>query len=233
MKQLHNKHKGSTVWIVGSDPTLDKYPNDFLDNELAITLHMAYIKFPKAKYHHFNEYDRLEFLKKEYPKIKKKSILVAMPFYNRTLEESQELMKDISKTYSFNLHPYPPNNNREDIMSKVGFDFMANKVKEAIKGNTDFGGYGTCLHAALYNAILMGATTINLIGNGHESKHGADHFGKVEKLDKVMRPQASDFSAPTRAPYMKRGTEAIIEGCGKLKIKVNWFKSHDEAVSYV
>ena len=72
IKKLHNKHKDKPIWIVGSDHSLDVYPDGFLDGEIAITLHLAYLKFPKATYHHFNEYDRLDYLIKNYPKIKEK-----------------------------------------------------------------------------------------------------------------------------------------------------------------
>ncbi|HRR03510.1 MAG TPA: hypothetical protein P5286_11480, partial [Treponemataceae bacterium] len=52
--------EGQDVWIVGSDPTLDGYPDDFLKDKTAMTLHLAHLKFPSATIRYTSEYDRSE-----------------------------------------------------------------------------------------------------------------------------------------------------------------------------
>jgi hypothetical protein len=62
IKRLYMKHRGESVWIVGSDPSLSNYPDNFLDNKNGITLHLAHLKFPNVTYRYSSEYDRSEYL---------------------------------------------------------------------------------------------------------------------------------------------------------------------------
>jgi len=55
INELHQKYLNKPIWVVGSDPSLEDYPDNFLDNKLSITLHLAYLKFPNATYRYFNE----------------------------------------------------------------------------------------------------------------------------------------------------------------------------------
>ena len=48
--ELHRRHEDTPIWIAGSDPTLDQYPDDFWEGKVGITLHLAHIKFPYATY---------------------------------------------------------------------------------------------------------------------------------------------------------------------------------------
>jgi len=64
---LHLRHAGEPIWIAGTDTSLDDYPDDFFENKIGITLHLAHLKFPRATYRYFNEYDRVEFLLREDP----------------------------------------------------------------------------------------------------------------------------------------------------------------------
>ena len=227
--KLHNKHKNQPIWITGSDPSLDTYPDNFLDNKIGITLHLAAIKFPKTTYRHFNEYDRFAYCKKNVSNFLEKKNIVAIPFYERSKEESLKLVKDAKQVYYFKLKPYPPDGKRDDVFTKEGRNFMEKKVVEAKNAESiEYGGFGTCLHTCLFMAILMGGNPINLIGNNHESKDGKDHFNEAEKIDIKMRPSAVDFSGPTRAPVMKAGTNAIIKACKKYGIIVNWHKKYEK-----
>jgi len=62
IKRLYMKHRGESIWIVGSDPSLSNYPDSFLDDKNGITLHLAHLKFPNATYRYSSEYDRSEYL---------------------------------------------------------------------------------------------------------------------------------------------------------------------------
>ena len=69
---LHRKHKNKPIWIAGSGPSLDDYPDNFLDGKIAITLHLAYLKFPDTTYRLANEYDRVNWFKSNRPEYLKK-----------------------------------------------------------------------------------------------------------------------------------------------------------------
>lgn len=230
ISDLHKKHLDQEMWVIGSDPTLEDYPDNFLDGKLGMTLHLAAMKFPKATYKFFNEYDRLRFLSERDPSILKDQLICCYPFFNRTKEETIALAGDGENTYYLIDSPYPPNGIPQEIFNDVGFNYMRDLAKGAREATTiTFGANGTCLHNGLYAAIMMGCNPINIIGCSHGAVKGKEHFGEVNDIDKEMRPQTASFSDPTRGPRMTRGTEAIIEGCKNMGVVVNWYKTYEEA----
>ena len=226
--ELHNKYKNKEIWVVGSDPTLEDYPDNFLDNKLAITVHLAYIKFPNVTYQYFNEKDRFVFLKEKYPEILDKVNIFGYPFYNRTKEESDEAIGMASKkAYYLDLKPYPPNGNSNAILSDSGPNAMRRMVADAVKATSNaFGGHGTCIHPCMYVAIMMGCNPINLIGANFRAAKGKEHFGNANKIDHDMRPTTPSFTG-YRGTRMTRGLNAIIMGCKDFGIKVNWIEKYD------
>jgi len=47
---LRDTKKDSTFWIIGSDPNLDLYPDDFFDDKLSIAISVSCIAFPNSTY---------------------------------------------------------------------------------------------------------------------------------------------------------------------------------------
>ena len=226
--KLHNRYLNEPVWVVGSDPTLDEYPDNFLDNKVGVTLHMAALKFPKSTYRFFNEFDRLDYLKDKIPGIMQSQMICTMPFFGRDKETTLKLTGEGENVYYLDDFPYPPRGIPLDVYSEVGYNHMKTLVRVAKdKLGVQFGSNGTCLHNALYAVIMMGANPINIIACGHKAINGKDHFSKVNDIDKVMRPNIGSFSDPTRGNRMVKGTEAIMEGCKDLGIKVNWHKHYE------
>jgi hypothetical protein len=219
---LHDKYKDKEIWIVGSDPRLDNYANNFLDDKLSITLHLAHLKFPNATYRYANELDRVAYLKKEDPAYIDLDNIYALPFFKQsragTLEATEE------KGYYIKLKPYPPFGSRDQWLRNIETGLIAMKalVSYAKRGEKAlYGGFGTCLHACMYVAIIMGCNPINIIGCGMEAIDGKEHFKKANKVDKLMRNN-KHFSDPTRSKLYKQATQAIINGCKEEGIKVKW-----------
>jgi len=228
--ELHNKHKNQPVWIIGSDPSLDDYPDNFLDDKIGITLHLAYLKYPNATYRYFNESDRLKYLSNKDPSILEKSNIYAWPLFRKTEEFSKQLVGDAFNSYYLSLKPYPPTGiarkwvEHNDEACKC----MKERVKEARDATrTTFGGYATCLHACLYVVIMMGANPINIIGCKLERINNKEHFEVANEMDKTMRNNMHYLSEKTTT-LMQKGTQAIIDGCTELNIKVNWLKKYDD-----
>ncbi|WP_319559851.1 hypothetical protein [Marispirochaeta sp.] len=225
--ELHKKHLNKPVWIAGSDPTLGEYPDSFFDDKIGITLHMAHVKFPEASYRYANEYDRVEYLKKEYSGFSQQEHIFAWPFYGKCKKESRDLIRDMESVYHLRWMIYPPRGIRE----YVDWSFTHYKVKQARAGKSvRYGGHGTCLHGALYAAIMMGGNPINIIGAGHGKATGigdAEHFGTVNEIDQVMRPGIRSFSDPVNNVPMIEQTLAIMEGCRREGIEVNWYMRYD------
>lgn len=232
--ELYNKYKNQEIWVVGSDPTLENYPSDFLDGKLSITLHLAYIKFPNTSFHYFNEKDRFVFLKEKYPEILNKTNIFGYPFYNRSKEASDEAIgKANKKAYCLKLKPYPPNGNPSDIFNDKGLKAMKSMVSDALKGERlDYGGHGTCLHPCMYAVIMMGCNPINIIGCNFKNISGKEHFGLANKIDHDMRPATPSFTG-YRGTRMTRGLNAIISGCEENNIIVNWIENYDKKTLYI
>ena len=222
-------HKNQPIWIAGSGPSLDTYPDDFFDDKIGMTLHMAFLKFPNTTYMYANEPDRVEYLKNNHDNYRNVKHIYGYPFYGISKRESREIDHDIPNVFFFRLHPYPP----YGIRGIVDWDFTRKKVRQAIAGTAHvFGGHGTCLHGALYCAIMLGGNPINLIGAGHGMYSGGEHFGGILDIDKEMRPTAPSFSDPNNNVPMIEQTMAIIEACRREGIKVNWIKEYSESGDY-
>ena len=220
---LHRRHEKTPVWIAGSDPSLVEYPDDFFDDKTGITLHLAHIKFPRATYRYANEYDRVEFLMQKDPGFANQEHIFAWPFYGRSREESRRLVESMPHVYHLRWVIYPPRGIRE----YVGWGYTRRKVRQAGRGvSATYGGHGTCLHGALYAAVMMGGNPINLIGCGHgRVKADEEHFSSVGAVDRGMRPGIRSFSDPVRNVPMIEQTLALIDACRQQGIQVNWIRS--------
>jgi len=228
--ELHNKHKNQEVWIVGSDPSLDDYPDNFLDDKIGITLHLAYLKYPDATYRYFNEYDRLKYLSDKDSSILEKSNIYGWPLFGSNENASKILVKEALKSYYLLLKPYPPTGNVKEWMENndVALKCMKERVKEARNAErTIFGGYATCLHACLYSVIMMGANPINIIGCNLERIDDKEHFEVANEIDKKMRNNTHYLSEKT-VELMKKGAQTIIDGCNELNTEVNWIKNYND-----
>lgn len=50
VESLRGKYPNSEFWIIGSDPNLDFYPDDFFDDKLSIALNFSCLAFPNSTY---------------------------------------------------------------------------------------------------------------------------------------------------------------------------------------
>jgi hypothetical protein len=234
--ELHETLKDKELWIAGSDPSLDSYPDNFFDDTLFITLHMAYLKFPQSTFNYANEIDRVIYLNEKYPDYKHQTNIFAYPFFARSGEQSLEVIKDFTDVYHLKLVPYPPRKNPSDIFSPIGVNAMKEQVIWAKKGASNtFGGHGTCLHACLYFAIMTGANPIKIIGCNHKTINTKDHFGEVEELNLEMRknrPQYTDEQGKGKGERMTIGTNAIIEQAKEMGVNIMKFTNYDNYLAY-
>lgn len=50
IEDYRGKFQGSDIWVIGCDPNLDCYPDDFFDDRVSITLNYACAAFPNSTY---------------------------------------------------------------------------------------------------------------------------------------------------------------------------------------
>lgn len=226
VQTLHNNYYNTPVWIAGSDPSLDTYPDTFFDDKISITLHLAFMKFPTTSFMYANEADRVIYLKKHYPSdIVKVKHIYGFPLYGLNKSQSKKLAEGIPEAFYFNRQSYPPNG----VRGEVDWNFTCKKVKQVRAGDTHvWGGHGTCLHGAFYTAIMLGANPINIIGAGHGMYSNTKCFDAAMNIDKKMRPNAPSFSHPNKTVPIIDQTLALIEACRKEGITVNWIKEYNQ-----
>lgn len=227
--ELHNIHKDQTVWIAGSDPSLDNYPDNFLDDKIGITLHLAYLKYPNATYRYFNEYDRLKYLSNQDASILEKNNIYGWPLFGSSESASKKLVKDASRSHYLLLKPYPPTGKSSDWVqhNDEALKCMKERVKEARNAERiTFGGFATCLHACLYAVVMMGVNQINIIGCNLVRIDNKEHFRVADEIDKKTRNN-THYLSEAHTVLMKKGAQTIIDGCRELGIKVNWIKNYD------
>jgi len=219
--QLHNLYLNKPIYIVGSDPTLEEYPDDYLDGKIGITCHLSYLKFPDATYRYFNEFDRITFLMTQDKGIMEKEVVVGYPFYSRTEEVTNRILSDFKTIWYLDNEDYPPNGDPSDIFTNRGVNAMKKWVDDARGGKSNtYGSNGTCTHNALYVALILGGNPINMIGCNYSAVDGKEHFGDANAIDSAMRPNTGSFTG-YRGNRMTRGFEAIKEGAKKHDIKIN------------
>ncbi|MCX7025034.1 MAG: hypothetical protein NT080_10490 [Spirochaetes bacterium] len=225
---LRNRHKGETIWIVGSDPSLSGYPDDFLDGKISITLHLAHHKFPRATWRYSSEYDRSKHLVGVDPDYARKPLIAALPMYGKTARETIGLLADFDEVWFHRMVSYPPTG----VRGEVDPAFTHWKVGRTMEGRAGiWGGHGTCLHTAMYMAILMGAGEIRLIGAGHGLYMPAfEHFAEVEEVHHEMRPGYRSFSDPVEHVALIEQTLALADACRERGIAFSWHRTWTPAM---
>lgn len=219
--ELHNARLNEPIWISGADPSIDGYPDDFMDNKIAIVLHHAYLKFPNTQYCHANEQDRVAYLKEFHPEYMDKTCMFAFPFYGRRQRDTEKIINaDRANYFFFILRAATPH------VAKP--DWVTEKVAQVRAGGVmDFGGYGTCLHACIYVCVVMGCNPINIIGCEHKAVKGQpEYFGAAQEASVGQFKRNHVVLGPRQKP----GTLALIEACRRNEIVVNRYFSYEETL---
>jgi len=226
---LRNKHKNQPVWVVGADPTIVKFPKDFLRDKLSIVLGDAYIVFPDGTYNYNNEYKTVDQLwPTRFPDYLTKSHIWAFPFYGMGEGRSKKFIEERKppKLWSLHYRPYPPHGHRPDILTDVGYNAMIELVHKANQGHPGpYGGFATCLHCALYSAILMGCNPINIIGCSHQVIDG--YYKPPEMGGGRLSADQIAHSQRNWCPFAERGTQAIMKGCQEEGITILRFIGYE------
>lgn len=211
---------GKPVWIVGSDPTLDGYPDDFLEGKAGITLHLAHVKFPRASFRYTSEYDRSEFLIPRHPEYRSSPLIAAYPVYGKTKAETRDLLSSCENVYFHRMVNYLPTGVRGEVSQR----FTTWKVRRTIrKKSFVWGSHGSCLHTCVYAALLLGASEIHLIGAGHNlvDVRGLDHFSAVDGIHQNMRI-GDTFTNPKIVYPVIKQTLALKRACEMNGIPFYW-----------
>lgn len=155
IEELRDNHKGKTIWIIGTGPSLDEYPDDFFDDKICIGLSYAFVAFPKCTYTMAVHQAEPNLIKEKYPEFLKKCIFALAPKENIKIFGLIDPKNYGKEPYYFNW---------SGKIDGTEEDFRAS-LKNIFAGkSTKFAQRGTVLHFAIQSAVLMGAKKIILVG---------------------------------------------------------------------
>lgn len=249
--ELRKKYEGKPIWISGSDPTLDGFPDGFERGKTLIALNTSYFKFPEATYTYSNEYFIVKRLLNECPEYGEKPHIFAWPLGwsgGNDRAKTEALLSRLPNVHWVYLKTYPPRGRRSDIHSKVGQNGMRAMARIAKMGKTTrFGGYGTCLHPCLMVAIMMGGNPINVIGCSHKVFGNRVHFGEDGKREAkgnyvpAWCPPKEIWKTDGGVPahreeqmkFIRLGTTALVKGAAEMGITVNRINDYRAAKAFL
>lgn len=151
--------EGSTFWIIGSDPNLDHYPDDFFKNKFSIVVNFSCVAFPEGTFLFINGEALLEWAVKKYPDWLKK-ILMPTGWWERWGAEPVYFKTD-NKPMPATVPDYESAIKR--ILSGSSYEFVSVR---------------TSAHCAIFVAIVLGAKKIVLVGCSHRTSKGRSYAQK-------------------------------------------------------
>jgi len=216
IERIRNKHDSETVFIFGSGPSIDTYPQNFLDGKISIALQLAFMKYPNATYIHITEADRLEWFITNYPEFFNTPGLYCDPLFPIvTLNSALKNVNIKSPPYYLKYNP-----------KRLNINNIEKEVKAALSGNIfRYHSNSTCLHTAIWCALILGFKTIELIGCDFSSKSG-QHYSKDTNV-KDSRKRSNEFL--DNAYYkMNIFTNDIINISRKYGITINRYHDYTD-----
>lgn len=164
--------KDSIFWIIGSDPNLDYYPDDFFNNKFTIAVNFSCIAFPESTFFYMSVKKKLELIISKYPGCLKKTFIEVDHWENWGLEPIYFKMENKALPWS------PP-----DYESVVKL-LLGN-------GSCDFIAARTSVHYAIFAAVVLGAKKIILVGCSHRTSKGKNYAHKRGMGDIVYEKSLS------------------------------------------
>ena len=163
---FRDTERKSTFWIIGCDPNLDFYPDDFFDDKLSIAISVACVPFPRSTYFVITSAPVLDTIKRVRPDFLAKCILPLNCTRSKPLP------------YWDQLNPYWEDYGLDPIYMKLvdgpqvthaSMDWRK-MVRQIFKGDSvKFVQPSTSAHFGVEAAAILGAKKIILVGCSHKS----------------------------------------------------------------
>lgn len=167
--ELKNIYQGQTIWIVGTGPSLDTYPQDFLDDKISIGLNFAFRKFV-CTYMMAGERRPIAAILSN-PAFAKKSIC-SWPLVG---EEAwaKKLVKPQAAEYGLNRDPEVPFD-KENVKDCIDAALIGKDVL--------YKTHSSILFEAIWVALIMGCRDIKIIGCDFEKVGDREYCWEVEEI---------------------------------------------------
>lgn len=182
IEDLRDKHVGKQIWIIGSGPSLDDFPDNFFKDKIFIVVNLSIRRFPpkeECQYAHWYHKVHFDYVEEKNPEIFKRTIALIPSGEGMDSPDNWGEFKDVIP-----------------IWMKWGTGaneaYIEAAAKAIIEGNPClYTGMGSVIHTAIQAAFVMGACSVVLCGCEHkvtkEKKHGykggmdiyKEHEGKI------------------------------------------------------
>lgn len=188
IKNFRGNYKNSTFWIIGADPNLDFYSEDFFKNKLSIAVSASCIAFPNSTFL-FTQYKKIvDTIRDARPDLLKRMIL---PMINTSVKNPETRDKLISwKDYSPKpIYAKPHHKPAADITLK-DWKEMARRIFNDIE-DVEFIAVNTIITFVIGIAVSLGAKRIILVGCG--GKRIQDRWYAQKKGMWIFCPEKSNY----------------------------------------
>jgi len=207
----------SEFWIIGVDPNLDCYPDDFFDDKFSIAVNLSCVAFPKSTFFCVTGRKELEWMINKYPDCLKKMIL--------SLEHITSRKGGIGRWENWGLEPiYMKPEDKSMTSSTPDYESMAKRILS--DGPCNFVLVRTVIHLAVFAAAVLGARKIILVGCSHKASKGrayAHKRGMGEAVNGAIEKEQRDsyYGAQTSGiGRLRRDTKQLGRAFGKYDIQI-------------
>lgn len=209
IEDLRNKYKNEEIWILGSGPSLDDYPDNFFENKIFIEINWIFFAFPPLKESQYiltTHIEPPEYLMKHKPEFLKQSIFGLPLATGKKRCEADLLGEYKNDPIYFRWHFV---GGREKPFLK----YFESTIQSIMKGETcKYICLTTNVHYAIQMAVILGAREITLAGcegkfkknRERAEKRGlAAYYPKKRKGTQLERPQKWQFGTRLLAKAFK------------------------------
>jgi len=213
-KEFRNKYKGEEIFVAGTGPSLDDFPEDWFDDKIVLSTNFAFIGIPNCVFTsciHSNVAIRI---RKEFPEWKKK-LICCCPIDRVKMNSGEPYIKigeygdEVIYAHS-SVGPHRP-----DVFIETAKNIM--EKKPAILRQV-----GTSSHPPVQIAAILGASRITMVGcEEHTSK---TKFHAIRGGLNVYEKEPLDFVPYLKGliEYPKDWQEGTIKGPPKHRMGQVW-----------
>lgn len=154
------EYKDSDFWIIGTDPNIDFYPDDFFRDKFSIAVNLAWVAFPESTFFMFGSAIYLKQIIETNPDYLKKCF-IPLVFIRPNLPPNA-----IGRWEKWGLDPiYLRSELKYAPSSAPDFEPMAEKIFN--NKPCEFTGVRTGVHLAIPATVVLGARRVILVGCSH------------------------------------------------------------------
>lgn len=175
IESLRSKYRGKEIWILGSGPSLDDFPDNFFEEKIFIEINWIFSAFPplsESNYILTTHIEPPKYLMEHKPEFLKKSILGLPLLTGKTRGNADLLGECKDDPIYFQWHWVQGR-------KKLFFKHFAPTIRSIIKGEScKYICFRTNVHYAIQIAVILGAKTITLVGCEAKRRKGKTRAAK-------------------------------------------------------